>query len=635
MDIGFGEHPLFGGWAVALTFAMMGAMSCGSSGKNELGKGKGIATMIAVLNFAQLCSCLVVFGLVSGAASGLSAAEDTVNYSARPVLRNLVLGGRSLTPMLDPQGEANGETAYQGLSLWPGELPLEINLATALGGRAPVVRLRSRLEGFQTEWEDHESQMWLVLRFLDPENRAVSSAAFIRTGESPGWGGLPQNSRWYRRVDEAVVPERCVRVQILLVSGGTPKTTGFWAVRHLRLTIPVTTTATTDATTTAPLFFQLEALRGAGLDSPLGNPDGWGRDGTGLSTPRIFSHRNDDGGIEPVLALVDVDPANTGGWLQGVRTATPVAPGQRLRVESEEMHSIGRGGDATATFRALPVGNYVFRAWASDELGRPTGPSLRLPVEVRPPFYGTTWFRLLGVGVIGAGLLGGMRYFSWRKLQREVQRLEQRRAVEEERTRMARDLHDEMGARFTQISLLAGRALKAAPADGAVQEPLRHINGAVKELAAALEEIVWAANPSHDSLEGFSNYLSQYAGAVLRDAGVRCRLDIPTLLPTRTLPSGLRHRLMMVVKEALNNALKHARASEVRVQLELDGERLRVTVADNGSGFDPAAVKRGNGLDHSMRRMEEVGGTCVVDSMPGAGTHVRLHVPLPATEGRS
>jgi signal transduction histidine kinase len=204
--------------------------------------------------------------------------------------------------------------------------------------------------------------------------------------------------------------------------------------------------------------------------------------------------------------------------------------------------------------------------------------------------------------------------------------------VEEERTRMARDIHDEMGSRFTQISLLAGRALQSAPADDSVREPIRHINGAVKELASALEEIVWAANPSHDSLEGFSNYLSQYAGAVLRDAGLRCRLDIPALLPARSLSSGTRHRLMMAVKEALNNALKHARASEVRVQLEVAGPRLRVTVTDNGCGFDPATVKHGNGLDHLARRMEEAGGTCVVEAQAGGGTRVRLDVPLPAAE---
>lgn len=606
--------------------AMIRRMFRSPWGKNELGIKELIATIVTVPNSSHLIIWLAVSGFTFGGVRWLGAAEETVNYSARPVLGDLVLGGRSLTPELDPRGEANGETAYLGLSLRPGELPLEINLLTAPGGKAPVVRLRSRLEGWQDEWEDHDSQMYLVVRFLDRDNRAVSSATFVRRGESPGWGGLPQNSQWHRRVDEAVVPERSTRVQILLVSGGTPKTTGFWAVRRLRLTTPKP-----GDETGAPLY-QLDAVRGLGLDSPRGNPDGWTRDGTGLSIPRVYSHVDDGGVAEPLLALVDVDPTDTGGWLQLTKTATPVVPGQRLRLECEEMHSIGRGEAATATFRALPVGSYVFRTWATDELGRPTGPSLRLPVEVRPAFYATPWFRLLGVGLIGAGLVGGVRYFAWRKLQRELQRLEQRRAVEEERTRMARDIHDEMGARFTQISLLAGRALKSAPADEAVREPIRHINGAVKELAAALEEIVWAANPSHDSLEGFSNYLSQYTVAVLRDAGLRCRLDIPTLLPTRTLPSGLRHRLMMVVKEALNNALKHAHAAEVRVQLELDGERLHVTVADNGSGFDLATVKRGNGLDHSVRRMEEVGGGCVVDSKPGAGTHVRLIVPLPATE---
>lgn len=609
---------------------MIYGMTCASSDKNELGMTPRIPKMAIVPAFVHSCVWLTVFGVALAGGNRAEAADGITNYSAHPTLGGVVLGGQALTVRPDPQGEANGEAAYHGLSLRPREFPLEIQLITAPGAKAPVVRLRSRLEGVQDEWQDHESQMWLVLRFLDAANQAVSSAAFIRKGESPGWGGLPQNSRWHQRVDEAIVPERSARVQLLLVSGGTPRTSGFWAVRRLRLTAPPVSDATE-----AVRLFQLEALRGAGLASPQGNPDGWLRDGTGLSTPRIYSHVEDDGSVEPVLALVDVDPANTGGWLQMVRTAIPVVPGQRLRLECEEMHSIGRGGDATASFNSLPVGNYVFRAWATDELGRPTGPSLRLPVEVRPAFYATGWFRLLGVGLIGVGLLGGVRYFTWRKLQREVQRLEQRRAVEEERTRMARDIHDEMGARFTQISLLAGRALKAAPADESVREPIRSINGAVKELATALEEIVWAANPSHDSLEGFSNYLSQYTGAALRDAGLRCRLDIPTLLPTRTLASGLRHRLMMVVKEALNNALKHARATEVRVQLEFDGNRLRVTVADNGAGFDPAAVKRGNGLDHSARRMEEIGGTCVVESQPGAGTSVRISVPLPAKEARS
>jgi signal transduction histidine kinase len=596
-------------------------------GKNELGMKGRIATLGKVRVFVASGFWISVCCLGVVAAERAGAVDDSASYSARPMLGAVVLGGQSLTVLTDPHGEANGETAYRELSVPVRQFPLEINVLTAPGARAPVVRLRTRLEGLQDEWQDHESQMWLVLRFLDADNRAVSSAAFIREGESPGWGGLPQNSRWHRRVDEAVVPERSVRVQILLVSGGTPRTSGFWAVRRLQLTAPAAGEAGPGAR-----LFQLEGLSGAGLSSPQGNPDGWLRDGTGLGTPRIFPHTEEGGTVEPVLALIDVDPANTGGWLQMPRAAAPVVPGQRLRFECEEMHSIGRGGDAAASFHALPVGNYVFRAWATDELGRPTGPSLRLPLEVRPPFYATVWFRLLGVGAIGAGLLAGTRYLAWRKMQRELQRLEQRRAIEEERTRLARDIHDEMGARFTQISLLAGRALKAAPADESVREPIRSINGAVKELAAALEEVVWAANPAHDSLEALSNYLSQYAGAVLRDAGVSCRLDIPALLPARPLASGVRHRVMMAVKEALNNTLKHARATAVRVALDFDGQGVRVTVADNGIGFDPATVKRGNGMDHSVRRMEEIGGTCVVDARPGGGATVRLSVPWSTKE---
>ena len=607
---------------------MIRTMACGSSCKIELGIRARITKVGSVPMALPSAVWLAAIGLTFIGVARLGAAEETARYSARPVLEGIVLGGRALEPGIDPQGDTNGETPYRGLSFLQREFPLTIDIGTARPGKPPVVRLRSRLEGWQDEWQDHDGQMWLVLRFLDASNRAVSSAAFIRNGESPGWGGLPQNSRLHRRVDEAVVPEQTSRVQILIVSGGTPLTTGFWAIRSLQLTA----VAEGSEATSAPPLYRIDHLRGWKLESPQGNPDGWLRDGTGLSTPQLYSHVGDMRKLEPLLALVDADPTNTGAWLQMARDAVPVVPGQRLRLECEEMHSIGRGGQAEVIFRALPVGNYTFRVWATDELGRPTGPSLRLPVEVKPPFYATVWFRLLGIGLIAAGLLGGVRYYAWRKLQRELQRLERRRAVDEERTRMARDIHDEMGARFTQISLLAGRALQSAPADESVREPIRNINGAAKELASALEEIVWAANPSHDSLEGFSNYLSQYSGAVLRDAGLRCRLDIPALLPAMALPSGLRHRLMMAVKEALNNALKHAAATEVRVELELAGQRLLVTVADNGCGFDPATVKHGNGLDHLVRRMEEAGGSCIIESKVGGGTRVRLDVPLPPSE---
>ena len=597
----------------------------------------GIVEQITTMQDMRLpLHSLIGLAIVSLAVSGVSrlrAADEGPPLSsepsaARPALTEITLGGRALPVTLKAQGEDSGTSDYQGLSLLPGDLPLTISLGTAPPGKPSVVQIRTRLEGRENEMQDHDSQMYLILRFLDHKNARIGTASFIRAGKSLGWGGLPQNSRWHRHVEEAIVPERAARLKILLVSGGAPQTTGFWAIRQLRLAA-LAPGAETPAWT--PLF-QLNALVGTSLESQRGQPDGWEREGPGASTARVYSYRKETSDVEPLLALIDTHPQNTGGWLQSSSTAVPVVPGQRLRLETEEMYSIGRGLDAVVSFHALPVGDYVFRAWATDELGRPTGPSLRMPVEVHPPFYSTLWFRLLGAGVGVAVLLTGVQYTEWRKMQRELQRLNQLRAVEAERTRLARDIHDEMGSRFTQISLLAGRALRLAPADEAVREPIQSISDAVKELASALEEIVWAANPAQDLLEGFSNFLSQYSSNVLRNAGLSCRLEIPTLLPAHTLPGGLRHRLMMAVKEALNNTLKHAHATEVVVRLELDGPILRVTVSDNGSGFDSGTVKHGNGLDQSVRRMEEVGGTCVVESQPAGGTQVRLAVPLPAPE---
>ena len=609
---------------------MISGMQGESLRKNRLGMMVRITTMRVVRMSLSSLVWLVPICLAGGGVLRLVAAEEKAPFAARPALTEIVLDGRTIPVTKNATDDNLPETSYQGISLRPQEFPLNIVVTTAHPGTPPVVRLRTRLEGWENEWRDHDGQMYIVLRFLDDNRRAISSESFVRKGDSPGWGGLPQNSRWHRHVDEIVVPERSSWVQILLVSGGNPRTTGFWAVRRLHLTAQ----APGGGTTAGTPIYQLEQLRGSGLESPQGDPAKWLRDGTGLNIPRLHAHVNEAGALEPLLALVDVDPGDTGGWLQpNLKSVTaPVVPGQRLRLESEEMYSIGRGHDVEVSFHALPVGNYVFRAWAADELGRPTGPSLRLPVEVRPPFYSTLWFRLLGAGIGVAVLLTGVQYSEWRKMQRELQRLNQLRAVEEERTRLARDIHDEMGSRFTQISLLAGRALRLAPADEAAREPIQSISGAVKELASALEEIVWAANPAQDLLEGFSNFLSQYSSTVLRNAGLRCRLDIPTLLPAHTLPGGLRHRLMMAVKEALNNTLKHAHATEVVVRLELDGPILRVTVSDNGGGFDPGTVKHGNGLDQSVRRMEEVGGTCVVESRPAGGTQVRLAVPLPAPE---
>jgi signal transduction histidine kinase len=159
-----------------------------------------------------------------------------------------------------------------------------------------------------------------------------------------------------------------------------------------------------------------------------------------------------------------------------------------------------------------------------------------------------------------------------------------------------------------------------------------------------MDEIVWAVNPRHDTLESLANYIARFAHDFLSAANIRCRLDAPLQVPDLTMRSEVRHNLFLAFKETLNNAVKHSRATEVRVKLELPGDALRLEVVDNGIGFDPrksrgtssARVISGYGMAGMRTRLEQVQGRVEIRSSPGEGTRVELFVPLPtATEPRN
>jgi signal transduction histidine kinase len=140
-----------------------------------------------------------------------------------------------------------------------------------------------------------------------------------------------------------------------------------------------------------------------------------------------------------------------------------------------------------------------------------------------------------------------------------------------------------------------------------------------------MDEIVWTINPKNDTLDHLANYIFQYAQEYFQDTGVSCRLDVPAQLPDRPLSTEVRHNLFMAVKEALNNALKHAAATEVRIGLGLMDGRLTITIADNGRGFAVGPARgKGNGLENMNQRLEHIGGRLVLDSEPGRGTSIRL-----------
>ena len=142
-----------------------------------------------------------------------------------------------------------------------------------------------------------------------------------------------------------------------------------------------------------------------------------------------------------------------------------------------------------------------------------------------------------------------------------------------------------------------------------------------------MDEIVWTINPKNDSLDNLANYIFQYAQDYFQNSGVRCRMDVPARLPDHPMSTQQRHNLFMAVKEALNNVLKHAGATEARIGLALTDAKLIITIADDGCGFSADKPQgSGDGLENMKQRLGRIGGQLVLDSLPGGGTRIRMEV---------
>ncbi len=207
-------------------------------------------------------------------------------------------------------------------------------------------------------------------------------------------------------------------------------------------------------------------------------------------------------------------------------------------------------------------------------------------------------------------------------------RLKQQRALEQERLRIAHDIHDDLGARVTQISLLSAMAQDNPALPDKARADFGKVSRMARELVSALYETVWAVNPENDNLEALGNYLCQMVKQLCERTPLRCRFHVQDLPHDVQLSSQTRHNISMAVKEAVHNIIKHARASEVTIRMAFTGGVLDVSVHDDGSGFQPSDNIPGNGLTNMKRRLQSIGGTCVVESGSRHGTTVRMHLAI-------
>ncbi|HEU5396088.1 MAG TPA: ATP-binding protein [Verrucomicrobiae bacterium] len=257
----------------------------------------------------------------------------------------------------------------------------------------------------------------------------------------------------------------------------------------------------------------------------------------------------------------------------------------------------------------------------------------------RPPWW--TLERLLMMMAALAGILAVTvlwitqlrRKVDQRTLELEVQirereRVEQQRVMEQERARVAQDLHDELGSSLTEISMLGERAQSASASVEKRRDYLEQMGAKARAMVTALDEIVWAMNPRHDSLASLVSYFCLYADRFLGLANMAWKLEDSGDGPEVEIDSHCRHQLFLAFKEALTNVVRHSRATEVRLSIRQENGGVQLTIADNGGGLrDGLRTEEMDGVANMRARLEKLGGRFDISSEPGRGVTVQFYVP--------
>lgn len=483
-------------------------------------------------------------------------------------------------------------------------------------------RLRFRLDGHDADWRDRPARGRVILRFVDAAGNTVGSDETELPGQTDDWQGSPEGSPPRPYSFSAIAPPLAARVMANFISG-YEQVVG--AVGIDDVTITITSPDAVAAKHPMPI---------GGIDEashPLSTPAGWGRSGSRGELSRVA--RRTAFGDGPLLTIIDDDPQQYGAWTLTKGVATQ--PGDTATVSWRASHSFGEGGPLQTSYAGLPPGDYRFRVSACFPGGQPTGAEASLRVVVVPPWYqrADVWLVIGITTVAGAALLA--RQIALRRLGQKLKAVEQAHALERERARIARDLHDEVGAGLTEIAMQTAW-LRRDVAESVPPETVARAEKACQaaiDLTRSVDAIVWAVNPANDTLDRFVSYLTQATEQFTDAAGLAVRFDVPAQLPAVPLPGPVRHGLFLIVREAVNNAVKHAQCHLIRLSVQLDHKSLlTIAVEDDGRGFAPADPNHtGLGLESMDQRAADLGGSLTVSPQPAGGTRVAIAISVPTS----
>jgi signal transduction histidine kinase len=280
-------------------------------------------------------------------------------------------------------------------------------------------------------------------------------------------------------------------------------------------------------------------------------------------------------------------------------------------------------GTNTRVRYVLQPGSYVFRYYAGNSFERDPQNAKQVIIIIEVPFWKTGWFISAMALLIAFTTIFITRYISQLKFKRKIEQLERKRMMDEERLRISREMHDDIGAGLTQIALMSERAKTK---DGN-NEPLEEIAGTSRKLTGSMSEIIWSMDPGNNTLQQLLGYLREQLNKLLEYSDIHYTISFPENGATTILNNAQRRNLLLVTKEIVHNTIKHSGAQNLFIECIAGNKQLHFTITDDGKGFDSMVKNTGNGLGNIKRRLQELNGMLEIISS-SQGSRFIYSVPL-------
>lgn len=307
----------------------------------------------------------------------------------------------------------------------------------------------------------------------------------------------------------------------------------------------------------------------------------------------------------------------------------PKAIRYRYKLQGHDPYWTDAGETRTLNYANIPPGDYVLfiEAWDSESPERKG--VFELPVKIVPAFYQTLWFKMLLVLLVFAIVFGLFYIFRVQRLKVKLAELEKEQASQRIREAISADIHDEIGAGLTLISLQGQASLRHIESDA--QKTKTVMQGMIKNaqlLAQSLGEIVWSVNPKYDTLHHFLAFIRNYCHNFLDESPFVYEVNLDDSVEDVKLSPEVRRNLLMIVKEALNNATKYSNGNRIVIAFGKNNGTYFLSVEDNGTVFKPSETRTGNGIPGMKTRAAKAGWDIDITFVPGQCVRVYASGPL-------